>query len=229
MRASFRRARVCFWPGVAFVSALLAVSPLEVGQPVPPVEVGQAPKTSRLDRMTQDGPVAVLWRSTAIASDDCKPLDKAKTRLAGDKVRFLVLSTGHQGCAGKVDYIVPVQPSQLELLGEPGSSWRLAIVDSYGIVRIIQVLPEGASGIEQATTIATDWEGGRQSFITNCGHCHGNDGADLSYSGIKTLAGIARRMKGEQILEGGQQSGAVDMTAWSQGAKDALLLYIAGL
>ena len=61
-------------------------------------------------------------------------------------------------------------------------------------------------------------------LITNCGHCHGNDGADTSYTGIKSLARSSRRLTGEQILEGGQQFGAVDMSSWSASAKEALLL-----
>jgi cytochrome c553 len=224
-----RSLRGCLWPALVFIVAASAVGPLEVGKPLPPLVLGHPPQNSRLDRMTQDGPVTLLWRKAPISEDDCETLEKANSRLAGDRLRLIVLSTGKHPCSEKAQHIFQVQPSEIAIPDGSGSSWFLAIADPYGIVRVVRSLSRGRAGIEQATTIATDWEGGRQSFITNCGHCHGNDGADLSYAGIKTLAGISRRMTGEQILEGGQQAGAVDMTAWSQSAKDALLLYIAGL
>jgi hypothetical protein len=43
------------------------------------------------------------------------------------------------------------------------------------------------------------------------------------------MAGIATRMKPDQILEGGQNFGAVDTAAWTSSLKEAVLLYIEGL
>lgn len=43
------------------------------------------------------------------------------------------------------------------------------------------------------------------------------------------MAGISHRLTGPQILSGGEQFGAVDMSTWTQREKDSLLLYIQGL
>jgi cytochrome c553 len=216
----------------AVLGTMWAFSPMEVGKPIPPLALGIGKKTIQSERLAQDGPVAVLWRGAALAPEDCAALATADQRVSGDRVRFLVLTAESQPCEATAKYLMQVEHGQLEKLGISGradTEWRLVVVDPYGVVRILETLPAGRAGVERAAIVATDWEAGRQSFITNCGHCHGNDGADLSYTGIKTLAGISRRMTAQQILEGGQQSGAVDMTAWSQSAKDALLLYIASL
>jgi thiosulfate/3-mercaptopyruvate sulfurtransferase len=41
---------------------------------------------------------------------------------------------------------------------------------------------------------------GKTLYTTHCLRCHGEDGTDLSYPGIKSLAGVTRRMSGEEVL-----------------------------
>jgi cytochrome c553 len=73
------------------------------------------------------------------------------------------------------------------------------------------------------------WEQGRQAFSVHCGHCHGDDGAETTYVGIKTLAGISTRMTDEKILDGGEQFGLVPISSWSQSDRDVLMQFIRGL
>jgi hypothetical protein len=107
--------------------------------------------------------------------------------------------------------------------------WRAVIVDTSGIVRVVRDIRAGGTSLKEAHELASTWEAGRLSFITNCGHCHGDDGSDTSYPNVKTMAGISTRMKPDQILEGGQTFGAVDTASWTASLKEAVLLYIEGL
>ena len=100
----------------------------------------------------------------------------------------------------------------------------MMIVDTTAVIRLIRPVDANEDGISKAAATAVEWEGGRQSFITQCGHCHGSDGADTSYAGIKTFARISKRMSDQRILEGGQEFGAVDMTSWSKSAKDVFVV-----
>jgi hypothetical protein len=132
---------------------------------------------------------------------------------------------GH--CVPATAYVVrPTGPdSPLRRNLEPGS-WRVIIIDSGGIVRVVRSIKAQPAGLHAARQLAADWEAGRLSFSTNCGHCHGDDGSDTSYPNVKTMAGIFTRMKPDQILEGGQTFGAVDTASWTASLKEAVLLYI---
>jgi mono/diheme cytochrome c family protein len=105
--------------------------------------------------------------------------------------------------------------------------WWLVIVDVDRRVRLIRAFPK--ENVKQLAAVAKQWNAGRQSFSTHCGHCHGDDGADTSYPNSKTLAGISQRLTPEQIIEGGENFGAVSVSTWSKADIDSLLLYISGL
>ncbi len=159
-------------------------------------------------------------------ASSCSELAKAATKLAGERVRLLSVEPIAERCP---DIPKIYRPAAIEIEQPSAGSPRMMIVDTTAVIRLIRPVDANADGISRAAAKAVEWEGGRQSFITQCGHCHGNDGADTSYIGIKTLERISKRMRDQRILEGGQEFGAVDMTNWSQSAKDALLLYIRGL
>lgn len=225
-------ARYCAM-AISMLGAAASIDDVEVGRPLPPITVGNRGQPVRLDRIAGDAPIAVMLRATPITNGDCEPLYRASEKLAGDKVRLVVLNIGQQPCMAKPNIVFPADATQLVAMFPPGGSlkesWLLVVADPDGIVRVVKPFPGGSDGIGRATGMAATWEYGRQSFITNCGHCHGNDGGDTSNTGIKTLVGISRRLTGEQILTGGQQFGGVDMSAWSQSARDQLLFYIEGL
>ena len=178
------------------------------------------------ERFVGDVPVAIFLWGAPLKASSCSELAKAATKLAGERVRLLSVEPIAKRCP---DIPNVYRPAATEIEQLSAGSARMMIVDTTAIIRLIQPVDANAVGISGAAATAVEWEGGRQSFITQCGHCHGSDGADTSYAGIKTLERISKRMSDQRILEGGQEFGAVDMTSWSKSAKDALLLYIRGL
>ena len=170
------------------------------GRPACTDPIGDKGKPFPLGRIVQEGPVAILSRSPPITKGDCEAIYRASERLAGDKVRLVVLDIGQQPCTAKPNVVLPTDAAQLATLFPPDASireaWRLIVADPIGSVRVLKTLPVTPDGIARAIGMAATWEYGRQSFITNCGHCHGNDGADTSYTGIKSLAGVSRRLTG---------------------------------
>lgn len=71
------------------------------------------------------------------------------------------------------------------------------------------------------------WDGGRRVYMGLCARCHGEDGNDTGYPGIKKLGGIGNRHNTETILE--SSVGFVDLTHLSRKDRDALATFVAGL
>lgn len=123
--------------------------------------------------------------------------------------------------------ILPKSANRLQAFpgSVPANNWRVIIVDTSGIVRLVRKVEL----IDSVQRVALAWEGGRLAFATHCGHCHGDDGTDTSYPNTKSLGGIVTRMTHEKILEGGQMFGSVDTAIWPPSLKEAVRLYIEGL
>ena len=208
---------------LATLAVLDAQAP-EIGNPLPAFTVQAEGKRIAFDRFAADAPVALFAPSAPLDTAACAELDRAMAALAGDRIRTLIASGT---CPDLKSAARPATSPSTDPFR--AASARLIVVDTFGVVRLIRPLEATAIGVRKAAAVATEWEAGRQSFLTNCAHCHGTDGADTSYAGIKTLAGISRRMSDNRILEGGRMFGAVDMSNWSQANRDALLAYIRGL
>jgi hypothetical protein len=175
----------------------------------------------------------LLLRRGAVAVGECEALSKLSTDLAKANLNLVLhVPDSRHGCAPDSAYRVdsPRNSASSIAIDDVGPDiWRAVIVDTSGFVRIVRDIRTGGLGLKEAHELASTWEAGRLSFITNCGHCHGDDGSDRSYPNIKTMAGISTRMKPDRILEGGQDFGAVDTASWTASLKEAVLLYIEGL
>jgi cytochrome c553 len=73
------------------------------------------------------------------------------------------------------------------------------------------------------------WSKGQGIYQGLCSRCHGRDGADTSYSGIKPLAGIGRRLSEAEISRRIGRTGTVDLSHLSDDDRRALAMYVAGL
>ncbi len=210
--------------GLCAVAALAAV---KVGDPLPALKGREHGRSASMEQLPEHKPLVILSPTATISASECHELRQAAGRLAGDGVVLVVVTAEPQGCVWKEGVILVSDTAELLHIfpskGARSDSWRIVIADPYRTVRLVAVVPTASGAITKAAEIAATWEHGRQSFIANCGHCHGDDGADTNYIGIKTLAGIFRRLPPEKILDGGQLFGAVDMSSWSRTAKDALL------
>jgi cytochrome c553 len=109
------------------------------------------------------------------------------------------------------------------------SAAAVLVLDDGGIVRLHFDASAEDLGQKRVQRELVMWEQGRQAFSVHCGHCHGDDGADTTYAGIKTLAGIATRMSTEKILDDGEQFGLVPISSWSQQDRDVLMQFVRGL
>lgn len=109
-------------------------------------------------------------------------------------------------------------------------SGRMAVLlDDRGIIRRVIRRDDDA---ERFTAVVRAeiraWQEGRQVFASHCARCHGPDGQDDSYPGVKSLAGIGNRLTEAQILEKTSRTGAVDLTALGDRTR-FLAVYVAGL
>jgi mono/diheme cytochrome c family protein len=73
------------------------------------------------------------------------------------------------------------------------------------------------------------WFDGMAVYQAQCARCHGHDGADTAYPGIRVLSGIGNRHSEEEILEMTRRAGFVDLHALDDNARHALAIYVAGL
>lgn len=69
-------------------------------------------------------------------------------------------------------------------------------------------------------------EHGRVIYTAHCARCHGADGGDTSYPGVKTLVDITRHRPGGEILETSRAFATADLSGTSG---TALLLFLATL
>jgi cytochrome c553 len=140
--------------------------------------------------------------------------------------------TGSRSAACEEGPALTAGPQLLEALavGEmAGSTGRAVIVDGGGIIRFDDSFEASNAGLKEIAAKLVSWEQGRQAFSVHCGHCHDDDGANTSYVGIKTLAGISTRMSDNAIVAGGEQFGAVPISTWQKHEIESLLIFIRGL
>ena len=195
------------------------------GTKAPAMQIEATPKPLALEQFVQEAPAAILALKT-IPPDLCDTFKRLASAVSAERVRLVLHTSELSPPCGRITGVHRVASPPLD---DKLTGLRLLVVDTSATIRLSQQVPLTAQSLDGVAKLVVNWESGRQIFITQCGHCHGDDGADTSYPGVKTMAGISKRMSAARILEGGQQFGAVDMSSWSQAVKDVLLLYISGL
>ena len=200
--------------------AVLCFGAIRRGDPPPAVMLRDGATRIKLEEIAGDMSVLLLSPPDVLAPADCLALSNARDQLARNRITLVIVATSYGDCAAsKERFLMVAGVEDIRKLfadapeGKP--RWRSVIADPFKTVRDMGTFPPSANAIASIGKRAADWESGRQIFSGACGHCHGDDGADTSYVGIKTLAGISQRLSGEAILDGGRQFGAVDMATWS--------------
>jgi len=79
----------------------------------------------------------------------------------------------------------------------PGAGNGFWLVDEQGVVRAVEQAPREAAGLAE---FYQEWELGKKAFEWGCTTCHGKDGRETYYYGVKSLGGIGNRMSREQLL-----------------------------
>jgi len=105
-------------------------------------------------------------------------------------------------------------------------------VRKFGLAVTIAQIPKAAACPEIEAEVSSSLAGELRRRETSAAAVlvlDGDDGAETTYVGIKTLAGISTRMTGEKILDGGEQFGLVPISSWSQSDRDVLMQFIRGL
>lgn len=114
----------------------------------------------------------------------------------------------------------------------PGGEKNFWLVDEGGVVRAVQPAPGQASGLVE---FLAEWELGRKAFEWGCATCHGSDGRETYYYGVRSLGGIGNRMSREQLqrtlnatmIAPGRYS--IRCFHFTEAELKALVTYVAGL
>lgn len=107
-------------------------------------------------------------------------------------------------------------------------SQPVATLVERGLVRRL-VLMSGESWASQMIAEVRTWDLGRGFYDGKCARCHGADGSDTFYTGIKALSGIGNRAGEEKILEMTEMAGFVDLHYLNSQQKRALAVFVSGL
>jgi mono/diheme cytochrome c family protein len=210
---------------IGFALAAWAVVP--VRHTVPNVTLpGSGGNVRKLHDLASDRPVVVLHLPGKISVEECAALGKTGERLNGDNMATVAVLGGQCSAGSKVLMVRDdAVAGQLGFDATGGPQWGLLIVDTYAKARVTRNFSAGIAGLDESARTARTWELGRQTFQSSCARCHGLDGQDTSYSGIKTLGGISLRVPKSRFLTGG----FVDTSGWTEAMRAAALTYMEGL
>jgi hypothetical protein len=121
------------------------------------------------------------------------------------------------------------QGEAVEVVVERGSasheSSAVWLLDEARVVRA--VFPFGGAGAIQKQVRL--YERGRDVYTAQCQRCHGGDGNDEFYPGIKALGGIGNRWTPERIDESIRSSNIVDTSRFTPEEREGITLYVRGL
>jgi mono/diheme cytochrome c family protein len=110
-----------------------------------------------------------------------------------------------------------------------GETPSAQFIDSGGVVRRAF---QGRAANETFEAFVEDiraWFDGKAVYEGACARCHGADGNDTSYSGIKRLGGIGKRHSEAEIVHLAEMTGNNDLHALSEKDRRALGVYVSGL
>lgn len=152
-------------------------------------------------------------------------------KFRGHKVIVLGAESGPQGLAEAAQQLRQggVELVRAKLPADGNVFW---LVDEAGIVRAIRPAPVRGFGLVE---FFEEWELGRKAFAWGCTTCHGQDGRETYYYGVKSLGGIGNRMTPEQIrrtlnatmIAPGRYS--IRCFHFTEAEIQALVTYVAGL
>lgn len=127
--------------------------------------------------------------------------------------------------------LLAIRPSACGAYRDPSGAARrylgqakAVLLDRDGIVRMV-----ATNDLKTFSRDVAAWARGSEIYTAQCQRCHGADGKDTHYSGIKTLSGIGKRITRTEIIERTIRSGSVDLTPLDAEARRALAAYVAGL
>ncbi len=149
----------------------------------------------------------------------------------GRKVLVLAAGADPAGLAGAAEQLreCGVELVRAELPGGGNGFW---LVDEEGVVRAAETAPEAAARL---VDFVKEWELGRKAFEWGCVTCHGKNGRETYYYGVKPLGGVGNRMSREQLLRAlnatmiapGRYS--IRCFHFTEAELKALVTYVAGL
>ncbi|MBN9658355.1 MAG: hypothetical protein J0H49_09260 [Acidobacteria bacterium] len=178
-------------------------------------------------------PRAFLFLSATLSESACRALafEMKRVRSFGLPVDLVVrTNTIPNECVGLTALVASAElQTKLKLADANEASALAIVVDGDGVVRFADNLRGSQGAAAHLADQLIWWDQGRQSFSVHCGHCHGDDGAETTYVGIKTLAGVSTRLSDQKIIEGGEMFGSVPTSTWSDKDRTILLQFIRGL
>jgi hypothetical protein len=102
-------------------------------------------------------------------------------------------------------------------------------VDFDGVVRRVI---RGGDRAQHRARVVEDfalWRHGAQIYASQCARCHGPDGNQASYPGVKPLAGLGLRKTEAEIRTAFERTGAVDLSSLTDRDRRAVILFTSGL
>lgn len=213
--------------GMVFLGCAAGLAVAQSTQTAPTIRtltLRQKGREISLAQFVRYSPAALIVIREPLATEACLEIGRARRRLADERVLTASLDASGKPC--RLDDEIAIVDGRTIPLGLASG---LVIIDTGAVLRKAVPFAPTAQSLSGAAETVIRWVQGKQAFVTHCGHCHGDDGADTSYVGVKTLAGISGRMSDEKILEGGQLFGDVDITSWPSESKQILLLFISTL
>lgn len=97
------------------------------------------------------------------------------------------------------------------------------LLDNNGVLRRVFRTADSIPGEVRA------WFAGMGVYRARCARCHGVDGGDTGYPGIRVLRGIGNRHCEDETLDMTQRAGFVDLHSLDEKSRRALAIYVAGL
>ncbi len=103
------------------------------------------------------------------------------------------------------------------------------LIDRDGVIRRIERKVVPATHGQDLVALVRKWQRGKMVYNAYCVRCHGADGNDADYPGIKPLGGIGNRLTEKEILDRTAETGLVDLGAFTEQDLEALGIYVGGL
>jgi len=131
--------------------------------------------------LVKEAPHAFIRMPAALPAAACEPLlaEVERVKSFGLAVTFVASGPGN-GCtpAGTLRASKPCD-ALLQDAVTSASAFHALVVDATGIIRLHARFDPSLSAMRAAAAMLIAWEQGRQAFSVHCGHCHGDDGADI--------------------------------------------------
>ena len=112
-------------------------------------------KNVPFERFVGDVPVAIFLWDAPLKANSCSELEKAATKLAGERVRLLSV----EPIANRCPEIPKIYRPAASAIEQPSAgSARMMIVHTTAVIRLIQPVDADEVGISRAAASAVEWE-----------------------------------------------------------------------